>query len=159
MAGVSATGFDQWAGFPSEVIVNMSRGPGLRGMLHTDWKGGPTPPERIANITDGTSNTLFVGERSTKTRPIRGTFWADSFNLYSLSGAYPQSAALMADYDACIRVASDQAQCKYGWGSFHPGQVHFAYGDGSVRAIRTNMDMQLFTFLATIGNGESVKDE
>src|SRR5215213_1162949 len=36
MSGVSATGFDQWAGYPSEVIVNMAQGPGLRGILHTD---------------------------------------------------------------------------------------------------------------------------
>jgi prepilin-type N-terminal cleavage/methylation domain-containing protein len=159
MAGVSATGFDQWAGFPSEVIVNSQTNPGLRGILHTDWAGGPTPPERVATITDGTSNTLLVGERSTRTTLTRGTFWADSFNLYSLSGAYPQSAALMEDYDACIRVASDQAQCKYGWGSFHPGMVHFVYGDGSVRPIKRTIDMKLFTYLATIGNGETVTDD
>jgi len=110
-AGVSATGFDQWAGYPSEVIVNMQQGAGLRGMLHTDWVGGVSP-ERFANITDGTSNTLLAGERSTRTTPNRGTFWADSFNLYNLSGAYNQSASMLADYDACSKVASDVAQCK-----------------------------------------------
>ncbi len=157
MGGVSATGFDQWAGFPTEVLVNMQQGPGLRGMLHTDWQGG-VAPERMANITDGTSNTLLVGERSTRTHLTRGTFWADSFNLYSVSGAYSQSASLMADYDACIRVASDQAQCKYGWGSFHPQQINYVFGDGSVRTIKTNIDMKLFTYLATIGNGETAQE-
>jgi prepilin-type N-terminal cleavage/methylation domain-containing protein/prepilin-type processing-associated H-X9-DG protein len=157
MGGVSATGFDQWAGFPSEVLVNMARAPGLRGMLHTDWQGG-VAAERMANITDGTSNTMLVGERSTRTTPGRGTFWADSFNLYSVSGAFAQSAALLADYDACIRVANDQAQCKYGWGSFHPQQLNFVFGDGSVRTIKTNIDMQLFTFLSTIGNGEATQE-
>jgi prepilin-type N-terminal cleavage/methylation domain-containing protein/prepilin-type processing-associated H-X9-DG protein len=157
MGGVSATGFDQWAGFPTEVLVNMQQGPGLRGMLHTDWQGG-VAPERMANITDGTSNTLLVGERSTRTHMTRGTFWADSFNLYSVSGAYSQSASLMADYDACIRVASDQAQCKYGWGSFHPQQINYVFGDGSVRTIKTNIDMKLFTYLATIGNGETTQE-
>jgi hypothetical protein len=158
MSGVSATGFDQWAGFPDEVKVNMQRGPGLRGMFHNDWQGGPTKPERVATITDGTSNTLFVGERSTRTRQVRGTFWANSFNLYALSGAYSQSATLMPDYDACGRIASDIAQCKYGWGSFHPNLLHFAYGDGSVRPVMTNIDMRVFTFLATIGNGETVQE-
>jgi prepilin-type processing-associated H-X9-DG protein len=157
MGGVSATGFDQWAGFPTEVLVNMQQGPGLRGMLHTDWQSG-VAPERMANITDGTSNTLLVGERSTRTHMTRGTFWADSFNLYSVSGAYSQSASLMADYDACIRVASDQAQCKYGWGSFHPQQINYVFGDGSVRTIKTNIDMKLFTYLATIGNGETTQE-
>jgi prepilin-type N-terminal cleavage/methylation domain-containing protein len=156
MSGVSATGFDQWAGFPSEVLVNQARGPGLRGVLHTDWPGGPSP-ERINSITDGSSNTLVVGERTTRTRIARGTFWADSFNLYSLSGAYNQSAALLNDYDACIRIASDQAQCKYGWGSFHTGLINFVYGDGSVRPVKTTIDMRIFTFLATIAGGEVVQ--
>jgi prepilin-type N-terminal cleavage/methylation domain-containing protein len=159
MSGVSATGFDQWAGFPAEVTVNMQQGPGLRGILHNDWPGGPTQPERMASVTDGTSNTLFVGERSTRTTPTRGTFWADAFNLYSLSGAYNQSATLLPDYDRCIAIASDQAQCKYGWGSFHPGIVNFGYGDGSIRSSKMTIDMRMFTFLATIGNGEVVPNQ
>src|SRR5262249_34292686 len=108
---------------------------------------------RIANITDGTSNTLVVGERTTRTRPARGTFWADSFNLYSLSGAFNQSATLLNDYNRCIQIASDQAQCKYGWGSFHTGIIQFVFGDGSVRGIKTTIDMRTFVALATIANG------
>lgn len=158
MSGVSATGFDQWAGFPSEVIVNMNTAAGFRGILHTEWDGGPAP-ERFSDVTDGTSNTIFVGERSTRTRQARGTFWANSFNLYNLSGAFPQSATLMNDYDACVRVASNDAQCKYGWGSFHPGVINFVYGDGSIRSIRRNINMQSFTHLATIGNGEVVQGD
>jgi len=157
MSGVSATGFDQWAGFPSEVTVNMNSKPGNRGILHTDWAGGPTP-ERFATVTDGTSTTIFVGERSTRTTPNRGAFWANAFNLYDLSGAYPQSASLLPDYDACGRIASDIAQCKYGWGSFHPSIINFVFGDGSVRQLKTNMDMVVFTQLATIGGGETAQD-
>jgi len=159
MSGVSATGFDQWAGYPSEVIVNMNTGPGLRGLLHTDWPGGPTQPETFASMTDGTSQTLFVGERTTRTHISRGTFWADSFNLYNLSGAYNQSAALLNDYDACIRIASDQAQCKYGWGSFHTGIINFLYGDGSVRGVKTTIDMRIFTFMATVAGGETIAEQ
>jgi prepilin-type processing-associated H-X9-DG protein len=157
MGGVSATGFDQWAGYPSEVLVNFRTRAGLRGMFHTDWPGGPIGPEKMSSIPDGTSNTLFVGERTTRTHNTRGTFWANSFNLYSLSGAYNQSASLLADYDACGNVASDIAQCKYGWGSFHPGLINFVFGDGSVRPIKTSIDMQVFTGLATVGNGEPVQ--
>jgi prepilin-type N-terminal cleavage/methylation domain-containing protein/prepilin-type processing-associated H-X9-DG protein len=157
MGGVSATGFDQWAGYPSEVLVNFRTRAGLRGMFHTDWPGGPIGPEKMSSIPDGTSNTLFVGERTTRTHNTRGTFWANSFNLYSLSGAYNQSASLLNDYDACGNVASDIAQCKYGWGSFHTGLINFVFGDGSVRPIKTSIDMQVFTGLATVGNGEPVQ--
>jgi len=31
----------------------------------------------------------------------------------------------------------------------------FVYGDGSVRPVPLNIDMKIFTYLATIGNGES----
>src|SRR5437879_3500574 len=51
-SGVSATGFDQWAGYPSEVIVNMQQGAGLRGMLNPDWTGG-VAHARIAVIYEG----------------------------------------------------------------------------------------------------------
>jgi prepilin-type N-terminal cleavage/methylation domain-containing protein/prepilin-type processing-associated H-X9-DG protein len=158
MGGASATGFDQWAGYPSEVQVNSATNAGLRGLFHTDWANGPTRPEKITNITDGTSNTLAVGERSTRTHNRRGTFWANSFNLYSVSGAYNQSASLLNDYDACLLIASDQAQCKYGWGSFHTGLINFVFGDGSVRGIKTSIDMTVFVKLSTVAGGEVIPD-
>jgi len=157
MSGVSSDGFAQWAGFVSEVLTNMKNNAGLRGILHTDGDSG-LMPERLNNIADGTSNTLVVGERTTRTHPTRGTFWADSFNLYSLSGAFNQSATLLADYDGCLKIASDPAQCKYGWGSFHTGVINFVFGDGSVRTIKTGIDMQIFVGLATISNGEVISD-
>src|SRR5262249_27009617 len=158
MGGVSCTGFDQWAGYQSEVRVLLQQCPGFRGVLHTDGFDRRVAPERILNIADGTSNTIMIGERSTRTTTNRTTFWANAFNLYSVSGAFNQSAALLNDYDACGRVASDIAQCKYGWGSFHTAGINFAWGDGSVRTIGTGMNMQLFVDLSTIANGETIPD-
>ncbi len=165
MSGVSNDNNNTWAGYPSEVITNMQLNAGSRGILHTDFVGNVNP-ERIANITDGTSNTLIYGERTTKTHhpsasstKSRGTFWADSFNLYCLSAAEPISATLLNDYDLCASRVSNENQCKYGWGSFHSNIIIFAYGDGSVRPIATNIDMKLFTYLATIGNGETVSTD
>jgi prepilin-type N-terminal cleavage/methylation domain-containing protein/prepilin-type processing-associated H-X9-DG protein len=159
MSGVSATGFDQWAGYPSEIVVNQRVNSGYRGVLHTDGPSTGLTAERITNISDGTSNTLLIGERTTRTHPTRGTFWANSFNLYSLSGAFAQSAALLDDYDACLKVASDQAQCKYGWGSTHTsGGINFVFADGSVHSISRTIDMRIFLALSTIANGEVIPD-
>src|SRR5262245_58277078 len=94
MSGISWNQLDMWAGFPTEANANqvhLSRG---RGVLHTDGASGLTP-ERIASITDGTSSTLLVGERTTRTHPTRGSFWADAFNLYSLSAAWSHSITLL----------------------------------------------------------------
>jgi prepilin-type N-terminal cleavage/methylation domain-containing protein len=62
MAGVNCDGFDQWAGYNSEIRANLKACPGKRGILHGD-NNGALPGERFASITDGTSNTLMVGER------------------------------------------------------------------------------------------------
>jgi prepilin-type processing-associated H-X9-DG protein len=155
MAGVNCDGFDQWAGYNSEIRTNLRVCPGKQGVLHGDNNGG-LPAEKFASITDGSSNTLLVGERVTKTHNRRTTFWADSFNLYSLSAAYPDSATLLPDYDACGRVASDIAQCKYGWGSLHTGGINFVLCDGHVTLINNNINMQVFLALATIAGNEVI---
>jgi prepilin-type N-terminal cleavage/methylation domain-containing protein/prepilin-type processing-associated H-X9-DG protein len=156
MSGVSCTGFDQWAGYPSEQAVLLSKCPQNRGPFHTDSPATGLKADRITSIADGTSNTLMVGERATRSHVRRTTFWADAFNLYSLSGAFPDSATLLPDYDACGLVARDIAQCKYGWGSFHSAGINFVFCDGSVRMIPNSINMVVFTNLATIAGGEVV---
>jgi hypothetical protein len=169
MAGVSLDNNNGWGGYPSEVLTNFNAsgpgaGAGSRGILHTDWPGSPSPAERIACITDGTSNTVIFGERSTRTHNpttggfSRAPFWADCFNLYDLSYAEDLPPTLLADYDLCKARVSNENSCKYGWGSFHPNIIMFAYGDGSVRPVPLNINMQIFEYIATIGNGESVGD-
>jgi prepilin-type N-terminal cleavage/methylation domain-containing protein/prepilin-type processing-associated H-X9-DG protein len=158
MAGVCCDGFNQWAGYPNEALANLQRCPNQKGLLHTDGDATGLKPERLADIRDGTSTTIMAGERTTRTHPSRTTFWADAFNLYSLSGAYPDSATLLNDYDACTLVASDIAQCKYGWGSFHTGVINFVMCDGHAQPINTGINMQVFLGLATIAGGEVIPD-
>src|SRR5262245_21042193 len=79
-----------YGGYWNEVQSALSANPNGKGAFHGDGQSG-LQPERFATITDGTSNTLFVGERHTKTHPTRGPFWADSFNLYTLGASWPSS--------------------------------------------------------------------
>ncbi|HEY2413021.1 MAG TPA: DUF1559 domain-containing protein [Pirellulaceae bacterium] len=165
MSGVSNDPVNNygWSGYPTEVLFNFNLGAGSRGIMHTDWAGSPAPAERIACITDGTSNTIIYGEYTTKTHNptlaglSRAVFWADSFNLYDHGSAEKYSAILIADYDLCSTKIGANF-CKYAWGSYHPNILMFAFGDGSVRPVPLNIDMTLFTYLATIGNGEQMGD-
>jgi prepilin-type processing-associated H-X9-DG protein len=113
----------------------------------------------MATITDGTSNSFAVGERATRTTVNRGSFWACSFNLYSLSSASYTSASLLNDYNACVASlgGADAWPCKYGWGSFHPaGGINFVMCDGSVRSISTSVNIISFQGLCTISGGEII---
>jgi prepilin-type N-terminal cleavage/methylation domain-containing protein/prepilin-type processing-associated H-X9-DG protein len=161
MGGVTCDPASHWAGYPSEGIELMQRCPQNRGLFHTDGTETGLKPERIANIKDGTSYTLMVGERTTKTHVSRTTFWANSFNLYSVSGAYSESANLLNDYDLCHSIVGDAdiANCKYGWGSFHDGIINFVMADGHVQPINTSINMQTFMALATIAAGEVIPSD
>jgi prepilin-type processing-associated H-X9-DG protein len=147
-----------------------------RGVLHsssdpkypTPFPSNYSPPpynkERIANITDGTSNTLMVGEYYTgpKSSPRRTTFWAYTYTSFNQSEVVlpPQSRQLFADFDKCVNscptCVGTSNPCKRGWGSFHPNTINFVMADGSIRGISTNVDMLQFAAMGTIENGEMV---
>jgi prepilin-type N-terminal cleavage/methylation domain-containing protein/prepilin-type processing-associated H-X9-DG protein len=148
---------DTYAGFWNEAVVASQIHPAGRGAFHGDSPLDGLSPERIANVADGLSNTIFIGERHSLNVPERGPFWADAFNLYSGGASYPYSATLLADYNACKKLVTEN-DCKYGWGSFHPGGISFLYGDGSVRLVPIAINMTTFMALSTISGGETIPD-
>jgi prepilin-type N-terminal cleavage/methylation domain-containing protein/prepilin-type processing-associated H-X9-DG protein len=144
---------DTFGGYWDEVQSALAAHPAGKGMFHGDGYSGLTP-ERMATILDGTSNTIAVGERHTKTTLARGPFWADTFNLYTMGASWPYSATLVADYNVCKNAVSEN-YCKYGWGSLHTqGIINFVFADGSVRGIPLSIDMSTFAALSTIAGGE-----
>jgi prepilin-type N-terminal cleavage/methylation domain-containing protein/prepilin-type processing-associated H-X9-DG protein len=159
MSGIgNAANTNSYAGYDTEVINAMQANPSGRGVLHGDGDSG-LKPEFIPTIRDGTSNTLFAGEYTTKTHVTRGPFWGHSFNLYILGGAWPYSFTMIPDYDKCRDTPGNPNEnfCKYGWGSLHgAGQINFLFCDGSVRVIPQNIDMNIFMAMSTISGGEVI---
>ena len=117
-------------------------------------------PEKIASITDGTSNTLMFGEYATKNTPGRRTFWAYAYTSYNQSlVTFNAPWTLQADFAACAATPnpSGSNQCKRAWGSFHTGGLNFAFCDGSVHTISRSVDMVLvLPALATVSGGEVI---
>jgi prepilin-type N-terminal cleavage/methylation domain-containing protein/prepilin-type processing-associated H-X9-DG protein len=149
-----------FAGYWDQVQAALATYPRGKGAFHGDGYSGLSPT-RVIDITDGTSNTLFIGERHISSASVgRGPFWANSFNLYTGGAAFPPLAAnsnlmLSADYDTCAQTINPNC-CKYGWGSVHTGTINFVFGDGSVRFIYQSIDLNVFGALATIAGGEVV---
>ncbi|MCA9069003.1 MAG: DUF1559 domain-containing protein, partial [Planctomycetaceae bacterium] len=130
-----------------------------RGILHWIGQAGSAQAstEKFSRVTDGSSNTLLVGEYHTKSRERRATFWAYSYTSYNQSSiTWRQPRALNGDYDTCVSIggAGGSDTCKRGWGSFHTGIIQYAMGDGSVRPISVNINMDILHGAATIQGGE-----
>jgi prepilin-type N-terminal cleavage/methylation domain-containing protein/prepilin-type processing-associated H-X9-DG protein len=147
------------SGYWYEVRATLVQHPNGLGAFHGDGYSGLSP-SRLTEISDGTSNTLFVGERHTKSQPGRGPFWASSFNFYNTGAAQPLfPQALMPDYNQCVALVTpaNANYCKCGWGSLHSGGViNFVFGDGSVHGISPTISMQVFVDLSTIAGGEVI---
>jgi prepilin-type N-terminal cleavage/methylation domain-containing protein len=151
--GGKSDGTGWWDSYPQYTSLPLE----WRGVLHLVDGRGDLNCEKIATVTDGTSNTWLVGEYSTSTRPRRKTFWAYSYGSYNRSDCVAQSRTLLNDYDRCASISGPglEQACNRGWGSFHPGVIQFLLVDGSVRPVSTTIDMGLFADLASIGGGES----
>jgi prepilin-type N-terminal cleavage/methylation domain-containing protein/prepilin-type processing-associated H-X9-DG protein len=135
-------------------------GAGWRGVFSVvdDQAAGSTLKSiRLAEVTDGTSNTVIIGEaHKPKDRPDRAPFWALGGNTYTIREIYINAWTLRyLEYNTC-EAAWPQNHCQRGYGTWHPGGLNFAFGDGSCRFICRNVDMELLGSLASMAGGEQI---
>jgi prepilin-type processing-associated H-X9-DG protein len=121
--------------------------------------------ETFANCTDGLSNTLMIGEYTTRTTSVRGTFWAYTYASYNQSSVGAESRLYgkhfgksASDKLGCWGIPGlyGEQMCKRAFNSEHPGGANWALGDGSVRSFSYNVDINLLGNMATMAGGESV---
>jgi len=104
----------------------------------------------IVGITDGTSNTLIIGEDLT----ARNTHcaWARA-NYATGTAAIPLNTSLPGSIP---QFGAGDWPNVYSFRSQHTGGAQFAIGDGSVRFVRQSVDLMQYRAAATISGGEVV---
>jgi len=129
---------------------------------------GNSGAARIGDITDGTSNSAFVGESwgggNYKTSTSYGP-WGLSGTHTSCHGYTPSAsstaltsanvAAYSADWGINRPYLNDALKRTYAWvfNSGHVGGAHFLMGDGTVRFLSENMDYLVLCKLTYIRDG------
>jgi len=135
-------------------------------IVRTNWDRLATPPgptgssapTRIADVLDGTSNTIVAGEK--RLRPNRYSSgdwhddcgWTDGWDPDAMRCTGITNIARGYRYGRDTRApASDPSgctnSCAYDFGSAHPGGANFLLADGSVRNISYTIDRQTYEWL------------
>jgi len=124
---------------------------------------------KFKSITDGLSNTIFVGEKHVQ----QGQFGIEPDNcIYNPDnhrtaaryggGVDPNPATNSNNNNATpIPIASSPTDVigpsGYAqFGSYHPQTCHFVFGDGSVHGISTTVDNQTLSQLCSRFDGNTV---
>ncbi len=120
---------------------------------------------RIADVTDGTSQTLAVGEKSQNL--ARATWTGAVTNaavpiteLQAENGLSPESgdALVIAHTGELDGPNSKPAHADQFW-SRHPGGAQFCFADGSVRFIKEKRPISILQALATRQGGEVISSD
>ena len=126
---------------------------------------------RIANMRDGTSNTLLVMEMIqmyTGDNDFRGWFWNDEPDAYSIytrltpntsaPDIVPRCVNRPLENQPCVTASSNPNSVSVASRSMHSGGVQVLLGDGAVRFISDNISLEIYQGLSTM-NGKEVIGE
>ena len=104
---------------------------------------------RFRDITDGLSQTLVVGERSSKLAP---STWVGV-----VSGGKHAPARVVGSAIYRPNSEVDEEHYFHVFSSYHPTGAHFLAADGSVHMISNEIDLRLYQALCTRASGDQAE--
>jgi prepilin-type N-terminal cleavage/methylation domain-containing protein/prepilin-type processing-associated H-X9-DG protein len=141
-------------------------------------------PAKIGEVTDGTSNTMFIVECAARplvyinrtnvvatpypggSDPVpnnQGICYLDSEGPFSVDGSdangviWPKNSGGNPALAATYKFPFNKTNYNEAY-SFHTGGMNAAFADGHVQFIRDSIDLKTFAALSTRGGGEIVTD-
>ena len=161
-AGQPRVGFNGYWGTSFGPPDGFTEGGGqMRGFF--DYRG-TQPPPTIAAVTDGTSNSIIVGEVM-PSRAADSNFWFQNGGLagttvplgWNANTVDPSSSTCVTNW----QTPTAPLGCRFGaaakgFVSLHPGGANFAFADGSVHFLKTSINRATFCALGSRAGGEVI---
>jgi prepilin-type N-terminal cleavage/methylation domain-containing protein/prepilin-type processing-associated H-X9-DG protein len=110
---------------------------------------------RMSDVRDGTSNTFLAGELQVRRQDLNQI----PFNGPLYNGEDLTAFARVGGPGVPLSKSMDEAPGPMlGFGSWHPGQCNFVFGDGSVRSVDAWIDTQTLGFLCNRADGQVITE-
>jgi prepilin-type processing-associated H-X9-DG protein len=175
---------------PAQIAYKAANGGASNGCTGPPvwWTGGAAPFRgifgdcsnaasiKIAQITDGTSNTMMIGENSPNLNS--GLAWVSGNDIYATTilpmnwmtnikngqtdpstGELCSPAAWNPSDPTTFKRCFNNQWYYQGFKSFHPGGVNIGFADGSVRFLKQSINVRTYMALSTRAGGEIVSSD
>jgi prepilin-type N-terminal cleavage/methylation domain-containing protein len=134
-ANIGTTGDDVWNNNYAPAVPD--------GPFRVGWNfRGVSLPE----ITDGLSNTIFVGEKHVYIDGFGQLLYFDS-SIYNGDNYWSSTRCGGLYFPISKSIYNDTPPNDWAFGSYHPGICQFVFGDGSVHAISNNVNLEVLQLL------------
>ena len=160
-AGSYAASTGSGLSFAPNLPVALNLGPHNGAIVHPKY--GPTSIEKISSA-DGTSHTLLMGEMnyglknyfwSGTCKPANTVRWGVTRWALGYPGITWGSALVGLNPDTIQTYVAGGFPAEYeAFRSDHPGGVHFAFVDGSVRFVTDTIELSILQAMATRDGNE-----
>ena len=148
-----------WNAGAREVQASNTQRSAVRGLFHYVGQGGGTDPNivntmekamriRLREVTDGTSKTIMLGETAATNR-LKG----DDRNAFVACGNVPMTTMLPINLTHPTGCDSGNWGTGLGFKSKHDSGANFAFGDGTVKYVQDNLNMNVFQLMGHRSDG------